>query len=653
MVKKINKKYVKAKKDFFIDFLNIVEEKLEAIKYDKLIKILKETNIVCFEPVISLYDIITYLKNNETIPIFITGLSAYKILHEQPIENLNVFVLEPFEYFVKKIKEIPGFQKKNYLLYNFAFNPKNSYFRIGHKRGANIKGYCIPKLEKCNVGQEIDSLIIDLFESNAMIYDLFGGRATTAVYNKTWNSSFKNCKCINYCNCDCCNGDDWIKNNPDALEKMLLFKLNGIGVSEKIEQLIYKNVIKNYDKEFWKFSWSDIKVESCIHILNIIREDCNRLGLECDNILLCLIKIGLFVPLVKKNQNNLSFKNISKDFIKKTLKQKNNNNEPWNTTCPVLSADNNTNSNYIKKYTVGNKGENSKNSVYNERKNKFFSQCPFKIHRTTLTKEQIKRINERLNESISDCFNPPLSFKNIIRHLKRNNTVPIFIHGGGIRDLLLDKPIKDIDLIICDNIKSVRIRLHSLPGLIKNMFSKCFRWNIKTFPYFKIGIDEKNQLEGVCMDIFDPCQSDSRMNSLLLEISNSWTVHDTFRGKGISDTYNESWISPIIDCKCVNDNSWQRLLPRLMKYKLAGYNVPKNTTNYIYSYSISNHSKVVWNMMWKILDEKNYINIFELIYNDCKYINESMYVDLIICFLLYGVLQPFDVRNTKCLLLKL
>ena len=168
MVKKINKKYVKAKKDFFIDFLNIVEEKLEAIKYDKLIKILKETNIVCFEPVISLYDIITYLKNNETIPIFITGLSAYKILHEQPIENLNVFVLEPFEYFVKKIKEIPGFQKKNYLLYNFAFNPKNSYFRIGHKRGANIKGYCIPKLEKCNVGQEIDSLIIDLFEQSSL-----------------------------------------------------------------------------------------------------------------------------------------------------------------------------------------------------------------------------------------------------------------------------------------------------------------------------------------------------------------------------------------------------------------------------------------------------------------------------------------------------
>jgi hypothetical protein len=260
----------------------------------------------------------------------------------------------------------------------------------------------------------------------------------------------------------------------------------------------------------------------------------------------------------------------------------------------------------------------------NEIINKKFNNYPkaeFSLLDETDTTNIVKKINENIPEC---CGNTSIKYVDILKLFSEDWTKQIFIVGGAVRDYMTTKSIQtmnDIDINYTLNPNEIN----------DDMFKKL---NITNYikderNYIRVGPKSRDDyLEGFYINPFETFdyQLECKMNSLMFMIdfddsTKKYSIYlvDLFGGLALKQAEDKIWEAPTNDyIKWLNTT--KKLLWRLIKFELRGYQVPFETKQNVYSYFIedTNIQDYTWQNLWWTISPDKLNLVIGLIIKDCK-----------------------------------
>jgi hypothetical protein len=240
-----------------------------------------------------------------------------------------------------------------------------------------------------------------------------------------------------------------------------------------------------------------------------------------------------------------------------------------------------------------------------------------------LTDQQSNNIFNKLKTSIPKCCSTNVTYYDILSILSNNFNDSIYLVGGAVRDYIQSNydasTINDIDINYTTEPNIIKDRLKQISSLKE--------YKIDERNYIVVGSKKESEyLEGfyILPTSYEPKTLESKSNSLMMEILSPTKIQiiDLFNGQGIEEAKNKIWSAPT-DKYIEWLSSTKKILWRMLKFKLRGYNIPPETSRAVYNYWLTNSDKIdiidtyQWQNMWWTLNPNDCEKIIDILIKEC------------------------------------
>lgn len=208
---------------------------------------------------------------------------------------------------------------------------------------------------------------------------------------------------------------------------------------------------------------------------------------------------------------------------------------------------------------------------------------------------RVNKLEEKYNALIEeDVKNMKNSYKNIFKEIRKISPT-IYIYGGSIRDLLLDKKLSDVDILFDADIEEVKKLCKKNKWACSKIDEK---WSLIVFGS-DIGVTLEGHYKSACYMNQKDVDYDFTINRLVYDTKNNLLIDLT--GTGLVDLINEHIKIPVSRGKYFlwARTDWKRPLI-YFKLKLKGFTPVDNyTEKFIVDYIERNFDKIYMGILYK------------------------------------------------------